>query len=115
MFPLSLVTPGTTGHGYHPWGVRMRRDPRLQQRRELLQSSCSLERCAKARQREHHPLGLCTTSGHGNMLINTEKHVRGEISFLVVGKPQKESDLAPCKHDAVFDTLRACFWGYGPF
>lgn len=31
MFPLPLVTLGTVGDGPHPWGVRMRRDPRLRQ------------------------------------------------------------------------------------
>lgn len=26
----------------------------------------------------------------------------------------KKRDLALWEHDVVFDTLRACFWGYGP-
>lgn len=48
------------------------------------------------------------------MLINMEKRVRGEISFLVIGKLQKQSGLAPCKHDADSDMLCARFWGDGP-
>lgn len=43
-----------------------------------------------------------------------EKRVRGEISFPVIGKLQKQSALPLCKHDADSDELRARFWGDGP-
>lgn len=48
------------------------------------------------------------------MLINMEKHVRGEISSLVIRKLQKQSGLAPCKHNTDSDMLRARFWGDSP-
>lgn len=111
IFPLSSVTPGTASHGRRLRGSRMRRDPGPQQSR-YRKVPAALSTSRKPGGKNAIPRDFVRRRAT-EMCQSMWKNMQEE-RFLSSSLGNFKRDLALWERDAVSDTLRACFWGYGP-